>query len=58
MVGASDAHVTITADVVALLKNQIRGTGCRLYVTDMKARIESLNIFYYLDVMVTCKDLS
>lgn len=54
MAGASDAHVTITANVVALLRNHVRGSGCRVYMTDMKARIESLNIFYYPDVMVTC----
>ncbi|BAZ84781.1 Uma2 family endonuclease [Dolichospermum compactum] len=54
MAGASDAHVTITANLVALLRNHIRGTGCRLYVADMKARIESLDIFYYPDIMVTC----
>ncbi|MDY7014200.1 MAG: Uma2 family endonuclease [Cyanobacteriota bacterium] len=54
MAGASDAHVTITANVVALLRNHIRGTNCRVYMTDMKAKIESLNIFYYPDVMVTC----
>ncbi|HLO84118.1 MAG TPA: Uma2 family endonuclease [Nostocaceae cyanobacterium] len=54
MAGASDAHVTITANLVALLRNHIRGSGCRLYVADMKARIESLDIFYYPDVMVTC----
>ena len=46
MAGASDAHVTITTNLVALLRNQIRGTGCRLYVADMKARIETLDIFY------------
>ncbi|MDY6786362.1 MAG: Uma2 family endonuclease [Cyanobacteriota bacterium] len=56
MAGASDAHVTITANLVALLRNHIRGTGCRVYVTDMKARIEQLNIFYYPDVMVTCDE--
>ncbi|MDB9318103.1 MULTISPECIES: Uma2 family endonuclease [Cyanophyceae] len=54
MAGASDAHVTITANLVTLLRNHIRGTGCRLYVADMKVRIESLNIFYYPDIMVTC----
>jgi Uma2 family endonuclease len=54
MAGASDAHVTITANLVALLRNHIRGTGCRLYVADMKARIETLDIFYYPDIMVTC----
>ncbi|AVH66588.1 MULTISPECIES: Uma2 family endonuclease [unclassified Nostoc] len=54
MAGASDAHVTITANLVTLLRNHIRGTGCRVYVADMKARIESLNLFYYPDIMVTC----
>ncbi|MCG6138151.1 MAG: Uma2 family endonuclease [Nostoc sp. LLA-1] len=54
MAGASDAHVTITANLVTLLRNHIRGTECRVYVADMKARIESLNIFYYPDIMVTC----
>ncbi len=54
MAGASDAHVTITANLLAMLRNHIRGSGCRVYVADMKARIESLNIFYYPDLMVTC----
>ncbi|WRH67502.1 MAG: Uma2 family endonuclease [Planktothrix sp. GU0601_MAG3] len=54
MAGASDAHVTITANLLAMLRNHIRGTGCRVYVADMKARIETLNIFYYPDIMVTC----
>ncbi len=54
MSGASDAHVTITANLITLLRNHIRGTGCRIYAVDMKARIESLNIFYYPDIMVTC----
>ncbi len=54
MSGASDAHVTITTNLIALLRNHIRGSGCRLYATDMKARIESLNIFYYPDIMITC----
>jgi Uma2 family endonuclease len=54
MAGASDAHVTITANLVTLLRNHIRGSGCRIYFGDMKARIETLNIFYYPDLMVTC----
>ncbi|MEH2006459.1 Uma2 family endonuclease [Nostoc sp.] len=54
MSGASDAHVTITTNLIALLRNHVRGTSCRLYATDMKARIESLNIFYYPDILVTC----
>jgi Uma2 family endonuclease len=54
MAGALDPHVTIALNLASLLRNHVRGSGCRVYIADMKARIESLNRFYYPDVMVTC----
>jgi len=54
MAGASDPHVTIALNLATLLRSHVRGSGCRVYIADMKARIESLNRFYYPDVMVTC----
>jgi Uma2 family endonuclease len=56
MAGASDAHVTIAGNLFALLRNHVRKRGCRVYIADMKVRIESLNRYYYPDVMVTCDD--
>ncbi len=56
MAGASDPHVTVAGNLFALLRNHVRGTGCRVYVADMKAYIETANIFYYPDVMVTCDE--
>jgi Uma2 family endonuclease len=54
MAGAIDAHVTIAGNLFALLRNHIRSSDCRVYIADMKARIESLNRYFYPDVMVTC----
>jgi Uma2 family endonuclease len=54
LAGALDAHVTIAGNLFSLLRNHVRGSGCRVYMSDMKARIESLNRFFYPDVMVTC----
>jgi Uma2 family endonuclease len=54
MAGASDTHVTIAGNLFALLRSHIRGSGCRVYIADMKIRIETRNCFYYPDVMVTC----
>ncbi|MGF1496769.1 MAG: Uma2 family endonuclease, partial [Elainellaceae cyanobacterium] len=54
MAGASDAHVTIAGNLFALLRSHVRGSGCRVYIADMKARIDARNCFYYPDVMVTC----
>ncbi|MCL1471687.1 Uma2 family endonuclease [Argonema antarcticum] len=54
MAGASDPHVTISLNLASALRNHVRGRGCRVYMSDMKAQIETLNIFYYPDVMVSC----
>ena len=54
--GASDAHVTISLNLATLLRNHVRGTGCRAYMADMKVRIETADVFYYPDVMVTCDE--
>ncbi|OCR01455.1 hypothetical protein BCD67_18325 [Oscillatoriales cyanobacterium USR001] len=54
MAGASDAHVTISLNFASLLRNHVRGTGCRVYMADMKAQIDTANIYYYPDLIVTC----
>lgn len=54
MAGASDAHVTIALNIAALLRSHLRGTGCRVYISDMKARLDACNCFYYPDILVTC----
>lgn len=54
MAGANDSHVTVSLNLATLLRNHVRGSGCRVFISDMKARIEKLNRYYYPDVMVTC----
>ncbi len=51
---ASDAHVTISLNLASALRNHVRGSGCRVYMADMKANIETANIYYYPDILVTC----
>ena len=51
-----DVHVTIVGNIFALLLSYLRGSGCRVYISDMKVRIEQKNRFYYPDVLVTCED--
>jgi Uma2 family endonuclease len=54
MVGARDAHVTVSLNIAALLKTHARGTPCRTYISDMKLRVEAADAFFYPDVFVTC----
>ena len=55
MAGATDTHVTIALNIASILRSHVRGSGCRVYISDMKVRIESKNRFFYPDVMVTCE---
>ncbi len=54
MAGASDVHVTIGINITSLLRGHLRGSGCRLYGSDMKVQIDTVNRYYYPDVMVSC----
>ncbi len=54
MAGASNAHVLIAGNLFALLRNHLRGSGCLTYISDTKAHIESINTYYYPDVIVSC----
>jgi Uma2 family endonuclease len=54
MAGASNTHVIITLNIASLLRNHLRGRGCQAYIADTKAHIESINTYYYPDVIVSC----
>ena len=54
MAGASNKHVLITVNLSSLLRNHLRGKGCLPYIADTKVRIESINTYYYPDLVVTC----
>lgn len=54
MSGATDAHVTITGNLFALLRAHVRGRPCRVYAMDMKLRVETADAFFYPDLLATC----
>ncbi|OUL18960.1 hypothetical protein BV372_33870 [Nostoc sp. T09] len=54
MAGASNTHVIITGNLFAMLRNHLRRSRCQAYISDTKAHIESISIYYYPDVIVSC----
>jgi len=57
MAVGSRAHNLLATRVARLLGNHLEGSGCRVYQSDMKVRVERANRFYYPDVMVCCDPL-
>ncbi|MCA6555150.1 MAG: Uma2 family endonuclease, partial [Pseudanabaena sp. M114S2SP2A07QC] len=35
MAGANDPHVTIASNTFMMIRNHLRGSGCRVYISDM-----------------------
>lgn len=54
MTGATLAHNLIGGNISALLRSQLKGSGCRVFQEAVKVHVESSNCFYYPDVMVDC----
>jgi Uma2 family endonuclease len=54
MTGASRKHNVIAGNVFAELRRQFRGRPCEAYISDMRVRIPSANIYAYPDVVAVC----
>jgi Uma2 family endonuclease len=54
MAGATDNHVTIAGNLFVLLKQHLKNSPCRTYISDMKVQVEKADAYFYPDVMVTC----
>ena len=53
MVGSSNAHNLIAGSLYARLRQQLKGSSCGVYMSDMKVRVA--DDFFYPDVVVSCQ---
>ncbi len=58
MAGVTKAHDAIVVNLTVLVGSQIRGSGCRVFSSDMKLRVTATGSFYYPDLMVSCEAYS
>jgi Uma2 family endonuclease len=56
MAGATENHVSITANFTAIILSHLRGNQCKVLASDMKVNIAVKNIYYYPDILVTCDE--
>jgi Uma2 family endonuclease len=54
MAGAEDRHVTVSMNLALALRQHLRGTACRTFMSDMKLAVEAEDSYFYPDVFVTC----
>ncbi|MCB1776323.1 MAG: Uma2 family endonuclease [Candidatus Competibacteraceae bacterium] len=56
MTGTSDRHNDISLNLTTLLRQHLRGTPCRVYMADVKVRVEKADCGFYPDLQVTCAE--
>jgi Uma2 family endonuclease len=54
MAGGSDAHNTASLNFASALKSHLRGTPCRVFMSDMRLELAPNTHYSYPDVFVTC----
>ena len=54
MSGGTDAHNTVTLNAAVELKNHLKGTPCRVFMSDVQLQLSSASHYAYPDVFVTC----
>ncbi len=54
MTGVTDLHNEICLNLGAMLRQHLRGTPCRVFMSDAKLRVAKQNAYYYPDVLVSC----
>jgi Uma2 family endonuclease len=54
MVGTTPLHNQISLNVASALRAALKGGPCRVFMSDVKLRVNSADAFYYPDIFVTC----
>ena len=56
MAGTTDRHNEISGNCYTLLRQHVRGTPCRVFMADVKVRVEAADCGFYPDIQVTCAE--
>ncbi|MDD5034881.1 MAG: Uma2 family endonuclease [Methylococcaceae bacterium] len=55
MTGASVIHNIIAGNVYIILREHLRGSPCRVFMSDVKLKVDAASAYYYPDLMVSCE---
>lgn len=54
MAGAEDRHATVALNAAVALRQHLRGSPCKVYMSDVRLHVAAANAYFYPDLMVTC----
>ncbi|MFO7884652.1 MAG: Uma2 family endonuclease [Desulfobacteraceae bacterium] len=57
MVGASLNHNRINRNIIRRLENQLEGSSCEAFISDMRVKVDELDKYTYPDIVIVCGDI-
>ncbi len=54
MAGGTPEHAAIASNVITMLTNELRGSGCRVHSADLRVRVRASGLVTYPDITVIC----
>src|SRR5690554_765826 len=54
MTGTTLRHNVIAGNLFVALRAHLRATPCRVFMADIRVRVEKANAHYYPDILVSC----
>ena len=56
MAGGTDVHNEVCLNLATRLHQHLRGSPCRVFMADVKVRVETADCSFYPDLLVTCAE--
>ncbi|WP_013322152.1 Uma2 family endonuclease [Gloeothece verrucosa] len=56
MTGGTLPHNDLALNLASILKNHVRGRGCKVQISDGKVKVSEAGPFFYPDVVVSCDE--
>ena len=58
MAGGTENHNTVALNAAVALRNHLKGTPCKVFISDIRVQVAAVDAYFYPDVVVRCQPKS
>ena len=55
MAGGTENHNTVALNAAVALRSHLKGTPCKVFISDMRVQVAAVDAYFYPDVVVRCQ---
>ena len=58
MAGGTENHNTVALNAAVALRNHLKGTPCKVFISEIRVQVAAVDAYFYPDVVVRCQPKS